>query len=62
MGPIGSMVQAIIDMIEGIVKIAETPIPEDKLNEKIKDQQMAGSAIADESNKAANMQSVASTN
>lgn len=58
-GPIGDMVQGVVDMIDGIVQIASTPLPEDQLNKKISEHNLAGEVYAAAADKTANMESAA---
>ena len=58
-GPLGDMVQGVVDMIDGIAQIASTPVPEDKLNEKISEHNLAGEAYAASADKVANANSSA---
>lgn len=51
-GPIEQMVKSAIEAIEGIVKVAETPMPEKQLDMKVAEQQTKAAALVDEAQKA----------
>lgn len=53
-GPLGGMVTEVTNMIDGIGKMATTPLPKDMLDEKIREQQMAAEEAKAEADKAAN--------
>lgn len=53
-GPLDGMVTEVTNMIDGIGKMASTPLPKDMLDEKIREQQMAAEEAKAEADKAAN--------
>jgi hypothetical protein len=53
------MVNGVVQMIDGIVQLAATPVPEQQLGLKIKQREVNEEAIANEADKAKNMASAA---
>ena len=51
-GPIGQMVTSVVEAIDGIVKLASTEVPEEKLDQKVKQDELATEAVANEAKKA----------